>query len=779
MTEFETVTSNDIKNSLMIGNQEEIRNRETTYLTTLSSIAHGVLEINQDIPRAKLSDDEVRELDSKLYDYKSTIRDYLRKAWIETDFDRQTMHRQGNVLWARQKSARDDLIKKLNNAGKKIGKAHSFIKQNKRSSNLDSGTKFIKMLESQIEIVGGYQYLVGINCYPFTRYGGKSTNSAEYRVLNSKFKNFTTLGLPTIAEYKAIERKWISEDWRSLTWSDICMDSGYDYSENADKIQKLHNLTNIHHSVTKNGYVAYYRDLFDMKKGREIVTTFGKYLSRFREILRLDESQIKNMADNFISLHAGFDDLKLQYINGRCANDENSILKQQEKWERAYSSASTSSKYGENLHSCMTDKKAVRVYANPKSYLRLAILTDDEGKIHARCIVRDDEYKGYIRIYPPNTESKLGNYLKQKLSADGYSKRVNLNGIFLDADYLSDWDSYRAPYIDGQSCSELGDKWCYANFIKIDDREYLHIDSSYETDYYLENTNGRSYQDSDEEDEDDEDRSYCERCDDSFPSDDSYWTDDTCYCYSCYSEYVRETIEPVLISTEVEGTLSDTTCTGKVYHDDHIIDQGWTYRVTDSFADHHHVYMDSNLTSVRFELIMNVAGFVVPKFLNPEFYNLVRPFHHRFTSRSVYNYVANEQHTRFSGLKYWSKHIDLLSTEFGYFPTKRTWDIFENLEMREIEGRRLRRPKILVGKEYNAFCKMADVKDLHPNDFEQVDYPMYIKDETTIVEEKPIEDKKTTLVSDRKIDYAHVNRIKTLPNGLTCQIDNPDFIYLP
>ena len=778
MTEYETVTSNDIKNSLKIGNQKETRNRETTYLTTLSSIAHGVLEINKDIPRAKLSDDEVRELDSKLYDYKSTIREYLRRAWIETDFDRQTMHRQGNVLWARQKSARDDLISKLNKAGKRIGKAHSFIKQNKRSSNLDSGTKFIEMLKSQIEIVGGYQYLVGINCYPITRYGGKNINNAENRVLNSRFKNFTTLGLPTVAEYKAIERKWSTEDWRGLTWSDICMDSGYEFSDNADKIQQLHNLTNIHHSVTKSGYVAYYRDLFDMKKGREIVTTFGKYLSRYRDFLGLDESQIKNMADNFLSLHAGFDDLKLQYINGRCANDENSILKQQERWERAYSSYCSSSKYGENVHSCMTDKKAVRIYANPKSYLRLAILTDEEGKIHARCIVRDDEHRGYIRLYPHATESKLGNYLKQKLSADGYNKKVNLNGIYLDADYLSDWDCYRAPYIDGQSCSELGDKWCYANFVKIDDREYLHIDSDYETDYYLENTNGRSYQDSDDEDEDEE-RSYCERCDESMPSDDSYWTDDTCYCYSCYSEYVRETIEPVLISKDVEGTLSDTIATGKVYHDDHIIDHGTTYKVVDSFADYHYVYVDSNLTKARFDLYMNVAGFVVPNFLNPEFYNLERPFNQRFDPYSVYNYVANEHQTKFSGLKYWSKHIDLLSTEFGYFPTIKTWAIFKDLRMRTIEDRKLRRPKIFAGKEYNAFCKLADVKDLHPHDFEQVDYPMYIKDELTIVEQKPIENRTTTLVSDRKVDYVHVNRIKTLPDGMTCQIDNPDFIYLP
>ena len=781
MTEFETVTSNDLKNSLMIGNQEDFRNRETTYLTNLSRIAQGVLEIDKDVPRSQLTEDEIRDLDSKLYDYKSTIQGYLRRAWIENEVSRSILHRQGNVLWSRQKSARDKLLKKLKNAGKNIAKAHSFIKNNKRSSNLDSGTKFIKMLESQIEIVFGYQHLINSNVYPYTRFGSGSDKAFETKQINSKFINFSTIGLPTIADYKAVEKKWSAEDWRSVAWSSVCEDSGYNYSEHEHRIAKLQNLTNLHHSVTKNGYVAYYRDLFDMKKGREIVTTFGKYLSRFRDFLQLDESQVKNLADNFLSIHAGFDDLKLQYINGRCANDDLSIERQQDRWERAYRSEHSSAKHGENLHSCMTDKKCVRVYANPKSYLRLAILTDDDGKIHARCIVRDDETKGYIRIYPHASESKLGNFLKQKLSADGYNKRTNLNGIYLWADYMSDWDSYRAPYIDGTNCSVLGDKWCYANFLKADDgREYLHIDNEYETDYYLENTNGRSYQDSDVEDEDEEERSYCERCDESFPSDDSYWTDDTCYCYTCYHEYVRETIEPVMTSKNVRGTLSDTIVTGKVYHDDHIIDHGTTYKVVDSEEEYHYIYVDSNLTNARFDLFMNIAGFVVPKFLNPEFYNLVRPFHQRFDGFSPYNYIANEQHTKFSGLKYWSKNIDLMSTEFGYFPTHKTWSIFSNLEMRVIEGRHLRRPKVFAGKEYNLACKMLGVKEIRPVDFIEVDVPMYVKDEHTIVEQKPLGDKVTTLVNkDRKVTHAHIERIKVLPNGMTCHIDNPDYIYLP
>ena len=113
-------------------------------------------------------------MDSKLYDYKSTIQGYLRRAWVENEVSRSILHRQGNVLWSRQKSARDKLLKKLKNAGKNIAKAHSFIKNNKRSSNLDSGTKFIKMLESQIEIVFGYQHLINSNVYQYTRFGSGS-----------------------------------------------------------------------------------------------------------------------------------------------------------------------------------------------------------------------------------------------------------------------------------------------------------------------------------------------------------------------------------------------------------------------------------------------------------------------------------------------------------------------------------------------------------------------------------------------------------------------------
>lgn len=118
MTEFEIATSNDLKNSLMIGNQEDFRNRETTYLTNLSRIAQGVLEIDKETPRANLSEDEIRDLDSKIYDYRTTIRGYLRTAWIESEVSRSILHRQGNVLWARQKSARDDISKKLKTAGR-------------------------------------------------------------------------------------------------------------------------------------------------------------------------------------------------------------------------------------------------------------------------------------------------------------------------------------------------------------------------------------------------------------------------------------------------------------------------------------------------------------------------------------------------------------------------------------------------------------------------------------------------------------------------------------
>jgi hypothetical protein len=57
---------------------------------------------------------------------------------------------------------------------------------------------------------------------------------------------------------------------------------------------------------------------------------------------------------------------------------------------------------------------------------------------------------------------------------------------------------------------------------------------------------------------------------------------------------------------------------------------------------------------------------------------------------------------------------------------------------------------------------------------------MYVKDEHTIVEQKPLGDKVTTLVNkDRKVTHAHIERIKVLPNGMTCHIDNPDYIYLP
>jgi RNA polymerase-binding transcription factor DksA len=286
--------------------------------------------------------------------------------------------------------------------------------------------------------------------------------------------------------------------------------------------------------------VAYYRDLADMKRGREIVTTFGKYLARFRDFLGLNEKQIKQLADNYLTLHAGFNDLSLDYIDGRCENNQESVNEQQDKWFNAYHEDNSSERY-ERCHSCMTNKRAVKVYANPKSVLKLAVLKDEQGYIHGRSIVRDDEHKGYIRLYPHASESKLGNFLKQKLSADGYTDRVNLNGVYLDGKWLSEYDSYSVPYIDGQSHDELGEKWVYAVEKTINDRDYLHIESEYDTDFYLENTNGRSYQDGDDEDDN---YTYCENCDESIHEDDAHTLDQERLCLSCFEDVAREVITP-------------------------------------------------------------------------------------------------------------------------------------------------------------------------------------------------------------------------------------------
>jgi hypothetical protein len=743
MTEYETIAPEISENITQIGNQQESKGE--TRLMKLSNTAHGVL-----------SHYETGSYTAQSY-YKSTINNYIRENW-NGDIERygnknRVIYRSEHKVWHDQ--------------GKELSYALSFIKANARSSNLDSGTKFAMMLSYQIDIANAYCKLI------FTGIYGLSVLKTKNLEMRRKYNNFAEIGYPTISDYNEVLDLKRRQDWRELDWSELSQGTDYDYDTHQIQIGRLDNLTFLHQSLTKEGSVAYYRDLADMKRGREIVTTFGKYLARFRDFLGLNEKQIKQLADNYLTLHAGFNDLSLDYIDGRCENNQESVNEQQDKWFNAYHEDNSSERY-ERCHSCMTNKRAVKVYANPKSVLKLAVLKDEQGYIHGRSIVRDDEHKGYIRLYPHASESKLGNFLKQKLSADGYTDRVNLNGVYLDGKWLSEYDSYSVPYIDGQSHDELGEKWVYAVEKTINDRDYLHIESEYDTDFYLENTNGRSYQDSDDEDDN---YTYCENCDESIHEDDAHTLDQERLCLSCFEDVAREVITPQINTINYHNEFSRDEnglpiCEGRSFPEDRHRNSSDVFKIVDSYKDKNYVGIDSGLDDKRFDLYMNVAGYVRPLFMNPRFDSLQDPFN-RYFDDDDYNYTSNEYSTRFNGLKYWSKSHDLMSTEFGWLMSEKTYKVFLDLEYL------IRRPKIFVGKEYNKVCKMLGVKNILPEDFIKVTFNTYVTPDDILVTLPTDESQYIFRGEPRKITHVHKTRVKTLPNGTTCQIDNPDFIYLP
>ena len=747
MTEYETIAPEISENITLIGNQQETK-RETR-LMKLSNTAHGLL-----------SHYDTGSYSANSY-YKTTISNYLRENWYGFRDNRNRLNRgYEKETWHKR--------------GKELSYAVSFIKANARSSNLDSGTKFAMMLSYQIDIANAYMNLITTGIY------GLSVLKTKNLEMRRKYNTFAEIGYPTISEYAEVLDTKRKQDWRELDWSELSQGTSYSYEDNKIAIGRISNLTLLHQSLTKEGSVAYYRDLADMKRGREIVTTFGKYLARFRDFLGLNEKQIKELADNYLTQHAGFNDLTLHYIDGKCDNNQESVDEQQDKWFNAYHEDNQSDRY-ERCHSCMTNKVAIKVYANPKSVLKLAVLKDEQEYIHGRCIVRDDEHKGYIRVYPHASESKLGNFLKQKLSADGYTDRVNLNGVYLDGKWLSSYDCYRVPYIDGQSHDVLGEKWVYAVEKTINDRDYLHIESEYETDHYLENTNGRSYQDGDEDEEDDN-YTYCEHCDNSIHEDDVHYIEEERLCSSCYDDVAVEVItcRLDLKNHTINGVHSEQSrddnglpiYEGRTFPEDAHKDSSNVFKIVDSYKDESYVRIDSVLDDKQFDLYMNVMGYVRPLFMNPRFDSLQDPFINYF-SDDDFEYHTNEYSTRFNGLKYWTKSHDLLSTEFGWVMTEKTYKIFLDLDYS------IRRPKIFVGEEYNKVCKKLGVKNILPTDFVKVTFNTYVTPDDILVTLPTDKSQYLYRGKPRKITHVHKTRVKTLPDGTTCQIDNPDFIYLP
>ncbi len=188
-------------------------------------------------------------------------------------------------------------------------------------------------------------------------------------------------------------------------------------------IQRLHA---IHQSTVDARQIAYYPTLKHMRAQREVRTTLGKYLTKYAEVFRLDERTIKSMAEKY-----------------------NAIVSARVGWEVAFKEHDDPQGwidvYSDEIQSCMRGESAVRVYAHELSVLRLAYVKSGNNAV-ARCIVRDDDRKGYLRVYPDPNGHPEGRFLLDSLKTLGYGNEIDLDGVLIQA--IEHGSAYVCPYID-------------------------------------------------------------------------------------------------------------------------------------------------------------------------------------------------------------------------------------------------------------------------------------------------------------------------------------------
>jgi hypothetical protein len=219
--------------------------------------------------------------------------------------------------------------------------------------------------------------------------------------------------------------------------------------------------------------IAYYPNLDHFRQGREVRTKLGKYLTQFKEEIQLNDLEIKSITEAHTARVQAQQGWEVRFIESTDGTG----------WVNIYGQ-------GERFNSCMTNSKAVQVYAHEKSVLKLAYMLEG-GSVIARAIVRTqnnwddtgDASKGYIRVYPDPNGHAEGRFMLDTLKNLGYEKQTNLNGCLLTAiQHVDDDDVFMSPYIDyGNGGSQTADPE------NIDGKTYLVIGDG---EYDLANTGG-------------------------------------------------------------------------------------------------------------------------------------------------------------------------------------------------------------------------------------------------------------------------------------------------
>lgn len=242
------------------------------------------------------------------------------------------------------------------------------------------------------------------------------------------YEDFLSCNMPPRAmeqmapQIRAVNNKFYSDTWDRLWAVRGKLRPGV--GELFDIMQNLHCL---HICLENRKQVAFYPTYEHKIKGREVRTTLGKYLTAYKEVLDLSESEIKGLADYHVMNITAADRWKLNFIE----HDN------PQGWVDVYSNGP---------QSCMRSSSSVRVYAHSKSVLRLAYVIGDNDSIVARAIVRDDSRNGYLRVYPDPQGSPEGKWLLEELVKQGYGEEIDLDGVLLQA--ISEGRRYVCPYLD-------------------------------------------------------------------------------------------------------------------------------------------------------------------------------------------------------------------------------------------------------------------------------------------------------------------------------------------
>lgn len=230
-------------------------------------------------------------------------------------------------------------------------------------------------------------------------------------------------------------------EWEPVPWSD----EGW---WRASPYRFIHGA---HIATMQPTNIAFVESAEKFAQDRYTSTKPGRYLTRFFGD-RLSENEIRDWAEKCAARALP---AELHFAE---SNDP-------DEWVRVYENGP---------ESCMQGMKAVKVYAHPKSVLRLAYLTRGDD-IVARCIVREDA-KEFIRCYP-NTDStenqRWHTRIRTELGKLGY-EHGTLSGVLLDA--IEDGGGeYVMPYLDTGSGGHGGAN-C-VNLVHLNGRDYFRVGS--------------------------------------------------------------------------------------------------------------------------------------------------------------------------------------------------------------------------------------------------------------------------------------------------------------